>query len=61
MTVNNYQTGTELGTAEIDEEKYESYAFADNTATGAVKAGEWLSNEELESLGIDVETTVFFN
>lgn len=60
MTIKNYQTGAEIGNAtSIDEGKYESYVAADNTGTGAVKAGDWISFEELEQLGIAADLTIY--
>ena len=53
MTIKNYSTGATIGTStSIDAEKYEAYLAADNTGTGAVKAGDWISSEELAELGI---------
>ena len=60
MTAKNYQTGAEIGTVNIEEDKYEAYVAGDSTATGAVKAGEWLSNSQLEELAIEADLTVFF-
>lgn len=60
MTIKNYQTGEEIGiSTSIDEDKYEAYVAADNTGTGAVKAGDWISSEELEQLGIAADLTIF--
>ena len=60
MTIKNYQTGAEIGTStSIDEDEYEAYLAADNTGTGAVKAGDWISSEELAELGIDADLTIY--
>ncbi len=61
MNVKNYSTGADIGIAtSIDEEKYEAYLAEDNSGTGAVKAGDWISDEELAELGIEADLTVFF-
>lgn len=60
MTIKNYQTGAVIGTStSIDEDKYEAYVAADNSGTGAVKAGDWINSEELAALGIAAELTIF--
>ena len=37
----------------IDGAAYEAYVANDLTGTGAVKAGDWISDEEIEEFGID--------
>ena len=60
MTIKNYSSGATIGTStSIDEGKYEAYLAEDNTGTGAVKAGDWISSEELAVLGIDADLTIF--
>jgi hypothetical protein len=60
MNIKNYQTGRDIGfSSSIDEEKYDEYVDSDTTATGAVRAGDWISREELEILGIDEDLTIF--
>lgn len=60
MTIKNYQTGQTIGTSNsIDEDKYEAYLAEDNTGTGAVKAGDWLSDDEIEKFGISADLTIY--
>lgn len=60
MIINNYSTGATIGNStSIDEGKYEAYLASDNTGTGAVKAGDWISPEELVELGITADLTIF--
>lgn len=60
MTILNYQTGATIGTStSIDEDKYEAYLAEDHTGTGAVKAGEWISDEERAELGIDADLAIY--
>lgn len=37
-----------------------SQTSADNSGTGAVKAGDWISEGDLAALGINADLTVFF-
>ncbi len=60
MTIKNYSTGATIGNStSIDEGKYEAYLAEDSTGTGAVKAGDWISSEELAALGIEADLTIF--
>ncbi len=60
MTIKNYQTCAEIGiSTSIDEDKYEAYVAADNTGTGAVRAGDWISSAELAELGISADLTIY--
>jgi len=61
MKITNYSTGAHLGTSSINEDEYEAYVAADTTGTGAVKAGDWISDGDLSGLGIAAELTVFFD
>ena len=60
MTIKNYQTGETIGTSvSIAEEKYEQALAEDNTGTGAVRAGDWLSEEEIAKFGISEDLTIY--
>jgi hypothetical protein len=60
MTISNYSTGAHIGISiSIDEDAYNAYLANDNSGTGAVRAGDWLSDEELEEFGIDADLTIF--
>lgn len=60
MTINNYATGEFIGnSSSINDEAYEAYLASDNSGTGAVKAGDWLSAEEIAEFGITADATIF--
>ena len=60
MNIKNYHTGADIGiSTTIDANKYEAYLDTDNTGTGAVKAGDWISSAELAELGISADLTIF--
>jgi hypothetical protein len=60
MKIKNYRTNDDLGISiSIDEDAYEAFLADDNSGTGAVKAGDWISSEELEELGIDKDLTIY--
>ncbi len=60
MTIKNYQTGETIGTStSIDAVEYEAYLAKDHTGTGAVRAGDWISEEELGSMGISADLTIY--
>lgn len=61
MKVYLYKGGEYLGyCSEISLVKYEDTVIADMTATGAVKAGDWMSDKSLEKFGIKRDTVVYF-
>ncbi len=58
MSINNYQTGEFIGNSiSINDEAYE--AELETNPTGAVRAGDWLSDEDLAQLGIDEDLTIY--
>ena len=60
MNITNYKTGEYIGTStSVDVEAYEKTLAADNTGTGAVRAGDWISKEELNRLGINADLTIY--
>lgn len=60
MTIRNSTTGATVAhSTSIDEARYEAYLAADNTGTGAVRAGDWISSEELAEMGIAADLTIW--
>jgi len=60
MNIINYNSGKIIGSSTtIHEDKYEAYVANDLTGTGAVKAGDWISDEEIEEFGIDADLTIY--
>lgn len=60
MTIINYKTGETIGTSvSIDAKKYAEQVAEDNTGTGAVRAGEWLSPAEIAKFGISADLTIY--
>lgn len=61
MKVYIYKGGEFLGyCAEISIVKYETEVITAMTTTGAVKAGDWMSDAALEKFGITRDTVVYF-
>ena len=59
MTIRNYRTDDKIGEADIDEDAYEVFLENDNSGSGAVRAGDWLTDSQLDDLGIDAELTIY--
>jgi len=59
MRILDYKTNDKIGEAEIDEEAYAEFLENDNSGSGAVRAGDWLTGEQLNELNIDAELTIY--
>lgn len=60
MNITNYQTGETIGiSTSIDETEYREFLENDGTGTGAVRAGDWISADEIAAFGISADLTIY--
>lgn len=59
VTIHNYKTGECIGDASIDFEKYDAQ-YPAPANPGAVRAGDWLTEDGLGSNNINADLTVWF-